>query len=172
MTEAEKIGVDMMVTIDYTLTDDAGKVIDTSEGAEPLSYIHGHSQVIPGLEKAIEGKSEGDEESFKVDEADGYGAYEPERVMEVPRSKFDFDVKEDMVLQAQRADGQVMPVRVLNVDDDKVTLDGNHPLAGQNLNFKVSVRGVRSATADEIDALKRHACQACGQHGTCGEAHD
>ncbi len=149
MNETTKIANDTVVSIDYTLKDDDGEVLDSSQGAEPLSYLHGHGQIIPGLERELEGKSVGDELSLHIEAEDAYGAHDPDRVVEVERSNFEFDVKEGDYVQAQHPDGSVIPFLVTEVGETNVTLDGNHPLAGKALNFEIKVVGVRESTEEE-----------------------
>lgn len=145
-----QIKANTVVSIDYTLTGDNGEVIDTSEGREPLVYLHGHGHIIPGLESAIEGKSEGDELSVSVQPEDGYGPYREELVQDVPRSAFDGvdKVEPGMSFNAESAAGP-MTVTVRKVGDETVTVDANHTLAGQVLNFEVAIKNVREATAAE-----------------------
>jgi len=141
-----------VVAIEYTLTGEDGKVIDTSDGREPLVYLHGHNNIIPGLEKAIEGQEAGAELDVKVPPEDGYGQYRKELVQDVPRDAFaGMDkVEPGMSFRAESNAGP-MTVLVREVGEESVTVDGNHMLAGKVLNFKVAVKSVREATADEID---------------------
>ncbi len=150
MNETMPITADTVVSIDYTLRDDDGQVLDSSQGAEPLNYLHGHGQIIPGLEHELEGKQVGDELSIHIEAEDAYGPHDPERVVEVERSNFDFDVKAGDYVQAQHPDGSLMPFLVTAAGPEMVTLDGNHPLAGKALNFEIKVVGVRAATEDEL----------------------
>ncbi|QOC23530.1 peptidylprolyl isomerase [Wenzhouxiangella sp. AB-CW3] len=147
-----QISQNSVVSIDYTLTGDDGQVIDTSEGREPLVYLHGHQNIIPGLEKAIEGASEGDELDVAVQPEEGYGPYRDELVQDVPRDAFAGvdKVEPGMSFRAESNAGP-MTVVVREVGDDTVTVDGNHMLAGQVLNFKVAIKGVREATESEIE---------------------
>lgn len=146
-----EIANNTVVSIDYTLTDDDGQVIDTSEGREPLEYLHGHQNIIPGLEKAIEGKAEGDELKVAVDPEEGYGPYREELVQDVPREAFDGvdKVEPGMTFRAESNAGP-MTVTVKEVGDETVKVDGNHMLAGQTLNFQVAVKDVREATEEEV----------------------
>jgi len=140
------------VYIDYTLTNEAGDVIDSSEGQPPLAYLHGYNNIIPGLERALEGKKAGDELDVTVEPQDGYGEYSVELVAVVPRSAFQGvdQLEAGMQFHASAPDGGTQVVVVRSVEGDDVTVDGNHPLAGQRLNFKVKVADVRDATAEEI----------------------
>jgi FKBP-type peptidyl-prolyl cis-trans isomerase SlyD len=157
------IAQDQVVSIHYTLRDDAGEVIDSSAQGEPLSYLHGHGNLIPGLERELTGRKAGDRLQVKIPPADGYGEYDRELVQRVPRRalKGIADVKIGMRLQAQAAEG-TRAVTVTQLTGDLVTLDGNHPLAGKNLNFEVEVAGVRPATAEEL--AHGHVHGAGGHH--------
>lgn len=140
------------VYIDYTLTNEAGDVIDSSEGHSPLAYLHGFHNIIPGLESALEGKKVNDELEVTVEPQDGYGDYSVELVAVVPRSAFQGveQLEPGMQFHASAPDGGTQVVVVRSVEGDDVTVDGNHPLAGQRLNFKVKVVDVREATDEEL----------------------
>lgn len=140
-----------VVSMDYTLTDGNNETLDTSEGREPLAYLHGQGQIVVGLEKALEGKKVGDSIQVSVTAAEGYGEKDGEKVIVVPHEQIQGvgEVKVGMQLQAGgEGGGQV--VTVTKIDKDEVTLDANHPLAGVDLNFDVTIRDVREATAEEI----------------------
>lgn len=140
-----------VVAIDYTLTDDNGQVLDSSEGKQPLVYLHGEGQIIFGLEKALNGKSVGDSLNVKVSPEEGYGERDETKIVTVSRDKLKglSNIKEGMQLSSRTEQGQINFV-VAKIEGDSVTLDGNHGLAGQNLNFDVTVRDIRPATAEEI----------------------
>lgn len=142
---------DSVVSIHYTLKDDGGEVIDSSESGEPLTYLHGHGQLIAGLERQLEGLSAGDKLNVTIKPADGYGEYDKSLVQQVPRRtlKGIANVKVGMQLRTQ-AGHNVRTVTVTRIAGDMVTLDGNHPLAGKNLNFDVEVAEVRDATSEEL----------------------
>ncbi len=146
-----QITKDAVALIHYTLTDDDGNTIDTSAGSEPLAYIHGNGNLIPGLERELEGKSEGAKLDVKIAPADGYGEPDKDLIQSVPRRalKGINNLHVGMQLHAQSEHG-VRTVTVTQLQGDMVTLDGNHPLAGKNLNFKVEVVGVRAATEEEL----------------------
>ena len=141
-----------VVTIHYTLRDDDGDVVDSSIGGEPLEYLHGAGNIVPGLENALAGKGIGDTLKVTVAPADGYGEKqgEPRRV---PRDAIpkDADLEEGMQLFVRGPDGEPFPVWVVAVADDHVMLDANHPLAGENLHFEVEVTAVRAATKEEVE---------------------
>jgi FKBP-type peptidyl-prolyl cis-trans isomerase SlyD len=146
-----QIGNQTVVTIDYTLTDEQGEVLDTSEGQEPLVYIQGSGGIIPGLEEALEGKAAGDALKVTIAPAQGYGNRDEQLVQEVPRERFPTggEITVGMRFHAQGTGGSHV-VTVVAADDEKVTVDANHPLAGVTLSFDVKVLEVREATADEL----------------------
>ncbi|HEY2807677.1 MAG TPA: peptidylprolyl isomerase [Steroidobacteraceae bacterium] len=142
---------DQVVSIHYTLKNDAGEVLDSSADGEPLTYLHGHGNLIKGLERELTGKKAGDKLQVKIPPADGYGEYDKALIQKVPRRalKGISKITVGMRLQAQTEHG-VRAVTVSHVAGDMVTLDGNHPLAGQSLNFQVEVAEVRPASAEEL----------------------
>jgi FKBP-type peptidyl-prolyl cis-trans isomerase SlyD len=148
----QAIAENTVVDIHYELTDDEGNVLDSSKGAEPLSYLHGAGNIIPGLEKALAGKTEEDSFSVRIEPAEGYGEIMPELIQTLPRSAFQGvdNVEVGMNFEAQAPNGQVQRVRVKDVEGEEVTIDANHPLAGVPLNFQVDVVSIRDATEEEI----------------------
>jgi FKBP-type peptidyl-prolyl cis-trans isomerase SlyD len=142
---------DSVVTLNYTLKDDAGEVIDASPAGEPLAYLHGHGNLVAGLERELEGRNGGDELSVKVAPQDGYGEHSKQLVQKVPRRSLKGIAKitVGMRLHAQTDEGP-RPVTVTAVTGDMVTIDGNHPLAGKNLNFDIGIVAVRDATEEEL----------------------
>jgi len=150
-----------VVMIDYTLTDKAGEVLDTSQGGEPLAYLHGVGQIIPGLEQALNGKQTGDAFKVSIPPAEAYGEHDPELVQAVPRSVFGADSEIELGARVTaRAEKEERHFVIVGLTDAEVTLDGNHPLAGVTLNFDVKVVGVRAATAEELAHGHPH-----GAHG-------
>jgi FKBP-type peptidyl-prolyl cis-trans isomerase SlyD len=145
------IAPDDVVTIHYTLTDDAAKVLDSSSGGEPLAYLHGHGNIIPGLERALTGHDVGERLTVRVSAAEGYGEYDRALVQQVPRRalKGIANLQVGMRLQTGTDHGH-HPVTVTRIAGDMVTLDGNHPLAGQNLTFEVEITAVRAASQEEL----------------------
>lgn len=141
-----------VVYMHYTLTNSQGEVLDSSRGHEPLAYLHGAGNIIPGLEKALLGKQAGDKLNVQVSPAEGYGERDEQLLQQVPRRAFQGvkDVQPGMSFQAQSGDGTPMRVTVTQVVGDMVTVDGNHPLAGETLNFDVEITEVRAATAEEM----------------------
>ncbi|MFU4861077.1 FKBP-type peptidyl-prolyl cis-trans isomerase [Pseudomonas aeruginosa] len=147
-----QIAANKAVSIDYTLTNDAGDVIDSSAGGAPLVYLHGAGNIIVGLEKALEGKNVGDELSVAIEPEDAYGEYSAELVATLTREMFEGvdELEVGMQFHVSAPDGGMQIVTIRDIDGDDVTVDGNHPLAGQRLNFKVKVVDVREANAEEI----------------------
>lgn len=157
---------DAVVALEYTLKNDAGDVIDSSsDSGEPLHYLHGHGNIVPGLERALSGKAVGDAVAVVVSPEDGYGEHDPAGVLTVTRTQLPEDLEPEvgMMLAMQSPDGRTLPLTVTAVTDDGVTLDANHPLAGQTLHFDVTVRMVRDATAEELE--HGHVHGPGGAHG-------
>jgi FKBP-type peptidyl-prolyl cis-trans isomerase SlyD len=136
-----------VVTFHYTLKGDTDEVIDSSAGGEPLAYLHGHGNIVPGLERELTGKSVGDRLQVRVPAAQGYGEYDRALVQKVPRRalKGIANLRVGLRLQAGH-----QAVTVKHIAGDMITLDGNHPLAGQDLNFDVEITAVRPATEEEL----------------------
>jgi FKBP-type peptidyl-prolyl cis-trans isomerase SlyD len=148
-----QIDQNTVVSIHYTLTNSEGNVMDSSVGQQPLAYLHGASNIIPGLENALTGKAVGDTLAVTVEPEQGYGEVREEMIQAVERSNFAGvdEIEVGMQFMAQTPWGE-QPVTVVGIEGDSVTLDGNHPLAGQTLKFDVEVVEVRSATDEEITA--------------------
>jgi FKBP-type peptidyl-prolyl cis-trans isomerase SlyD len=146
-----KIAKNKVVAIDYTLTDPKGEVLDKSSKGQPLHYIQGAGNIIPGLEKALEGKSQGDTLKAQIPHTEAYGPRDEDLLQEIPREHFSEikELKVGMELEAESEEG-IRVITVTKVEDDKVTVDGNHPLAGMDLTFDVTVVTVRDATAEEM----------------------
>ncbi|HEV7299049.1 MAG TPA: peptidylprolyl isomerase [Tepidisphaeraceae bacterium] len=146
-----QVAKNTVVSIDYTLTNDAGDVLDTSQGGQPLVYLHGNGGLIPGMERGLEGRAIGDAFKLQVAPGEGYGEKRQELIQPVPRKMFSgaTDIKPGMQFQAKTEEGPQV-VTVVAVDDENITIDANHPLAGQTLNFDVKVVDVRAATPEEV----------------------
>jgi FKBP-type peptidyl-prolyl cis-trans isomerase SlyD len=158
-----QIGTNSVVSIHYTLRDETGEVLDASEGREPLDYIHGSGQIIPGLENALEGKSKGEELAVVIEPENGYGTRDESLVHEVPKSEFEGPDEIEVGMQFRVGDeGGTLIMVVAGVGDEVVTLDGNHPLAGVTLSFDVSIADVREATEEEIKASQHVHGSGCG----------
>ncbi len=158
-----QISKNKVATIDYTLTDPQGQVLDTSKGAEPLTYLHGVGGIIPGLEHALEGKAQGEQVSVTIAPEQAYGNRNDQLVQQVPRKLLQGtqSVTPGMQFRAQGPQGMQV-VTVVKVEGENVTIDANHPLAGVTLNFDVNVVGVREATEDEL--AHGHVHGAGGHH--------
>lgn len=143
---------DSVASFHYTLKDDDGNTIDTSEGQEPLPYLHGAGNIVPGLERELEGCVIGDKLSVVVKPLDGYGELNETLMQELPKSMFAGvdDIQAGMDFHADTDNGQQM-VTVTKVEGDTVTVDGNHPLAGKNLHFDIEVTEVREASSEELE---------------------
>ena len=147
-----KIEANKVVSIDYTLKDDDGNIVDSSSGSEPLVYLHGANNIIPGLESELNGKSIGEQISVRVPPEQAYGVRDDAKQQEVPRAMFgDEEIKVGAQYHAAGPDGNHLTVTVVDVTNEDVTVDANHPLAGYHLNFDVKVVDVRDATAEELD---------------------
>jgi len=144
-------GQNSVVLMDYTVKDDEGNLVDTSAGQDPLAFIVGMGNIIPGLERAFLGKKKGDSFQVRVKAEEGYGERDEALVEVVPRGQFGGikDLRPGMQLQAQ-TDDEVMVVTVVTLTEKEVTVDANHPLAGKTLNFDVAVVDVRTATQEEL----------------------
>lgn len=147
-----KIDKDRVVGIEYTLKGDDGEVIDENVGSEPLHYLHGHGNIVPGLESALLGKLSGESVSVSLDPEQGYGERDEKLVFGVPRKELPDDMEPEvgLMLRLQSPSGSEMIAQIAKVTEEAITLDGNHPLAGQGLNFEVKVLEVRAASADEL----------------------
>jgi FKBP-type peptidyl-prolyl cis-trans isomerase SlyD len=158
-----EITADRVVTIHYTLKNDAGVVLDSSAGGEPLAYIQGHGNLVSGLEKALEGKQDGNTLAVSVAPAEGYGVRDETLIQRVPKRSLQSsgEIKKGMQFQARAADGMRL-FTVTAVMGDMVTLDGNHPLADQTLHFDVEIVEVRAATTEELE--HGHVHGAGGHH--------
>ncbi len=161
-----KIEKDKFVSIHYTLTDDNGIQLDSSVGKEPLGFVQGNGMIIPGLESELEGKEAGAKFTATVEPKDAYGEHSEKLIMNVPKTQFDSadTIEIGMAFQAVGPDGNPFIVRVVNITDKEITVDGNHELAGKRLTFDVEVVEVRDSTEDDFNT---GCCCGCG--GECGE---
>ncbi len=157
-----KIANGHVVGIDYSLHLGDGKVVDASAPGDPLTYLHGEGQIVPGLETALEGLSVGDSKQVVIAPTEGYGEHDPSGVQEVPRRAFPqgFEPAVGMELTAEGPSGEPVPFAIREVRPESVVIDLNHPLAGKTLHFDVTVREVRAATEEEIAHGHAH-----GAHG-------
>lgn len=143
---------DHVVSIEYVLRDTEGEIIDQSSEGQALDYLHGHDNIVPGLEQAIEGHGEGDEVKTTVAPEQGYGHHREELIQTVNRDQFEGveALAPGMSFHAESSEGPLI-VTVTDIDGDEVTIDGNHALAGQTLDFTVNIAGIREASSNELE---------------------
>jgi len=141
-----------VVSIHYTLTNKAGEKLDSSIGAEPLTYLHGAGNIIPGLENALSDKSVGDKLTVTIEPAEAYGERNDEHMQTVPREMFQGidNIEVGMQFQADSSNGPAI-VTITEIEGDNISIDGNHPLAGEQLTFDVEVMDIRPATETEME---------------------
>ena len=144
------ISKDTVVSLNYVLKNDKGEVLDDS-GDSPLVYLHGHQNIVPGLEKALDGLAKGASTKASVSPEEGYGTYDPNLKFAIPAERMGDEVPPvGALLQLKNQAGQTFVARVVETDAEKVSLDANHPLAGENLNFEITITDIRQAEPDEI----------------------
>ncbi len=157
------VAANKVVSLHYTLKNDKGEQLETSRGDEPLEYLHGAENLVPGLEKQLEGKNVGDKLSVTVEPADGYGDRDPAAVYKVSRKQFPENAPLAVGMPFEAEDpqtGEMLPAWISALDGDSVTVDFNHPMAGTRLHFDVELLGVRDASAEEVAHGHPH-----GPHG-------
>ncbi len=157
MSDDLKVMDGQVVSMDYSLHID-GELVDTSEGREPLDYLHGAGNIIPGLESELDGMAVGESKSVIVTPAAGYGEHDPNAYMDVPRREFPGEIPMEIgaELQLQDQSGNPMYARIDEIKEDTVRLDFNHPLAGKELHFKVTIMGIRQPTDEELSHGHAH----------------
>ncbi|MBO4533335.1 MAG: peptidylprolyl isomerase [Treponema sp.] len=163
---------DKFAAINYILKDTQGVELDSSTGTEPLGYIHGRGYLIPGLEAQLEGKTSGDKFSCIIEPQDAYGERDERLVAQVTRDKFEegSPIEIGMHFQVMTPAGPSI-VRITEINDDTITIDGNHEMAGKTLNFEIEVVEVRDPTPQELEMLEQRSCGGCGGcgGGGCGD---
>lgn len=149
---------DMVVSIKYRLTNNTGEVLDEADSADPFSYLHGHHQVIPGMEEGLEGLKQGDKKKLTITPEDGYGEINEQLKLTLKKDVFpkDFPCEEGMQFQADLGSGNKSVFTITEVKGNEVLVDGNHPLAGETLNFDIEVLEVRQATKEELQHGHAH----------------
>jgi len=153
-TQNIKVSDNLVVTLDYVLALDDGEIIDRSVDSEPFQFLQGRGQIIKGLEKALYGMHVGDKKDVVVSPGDGYGEYNPTAMETMPRENFpsDMELEEGQELHMRDVDtNKVFPAYVSEIHPDRVVLDFNHPLAGEELFFSVKITDLREATPEELD---------------------
>lgn len=164
------IGKNTTVTIDYTLRDDQGNLLEDTKESGAVAYLHGAGFMLPTLEEALNGKEEGAEITVSLSAEDAYGDRDEGLVLQVPRKDFENADSIEIGEQVQVHDGEEGGImNVVALDDELVTLDGNHPFAGKGIVFAISVRGVRETTQEDIDAVTHHHDHDCGCGGHDGD---
>jgi len=150
-TNPSVIADDVVVSLEYTLTVD-GEIVDSTEGIDPIEFIQGHENIIPGLEKELYGLRTGDSKKVTVKAADAYGEIDPEAIVDVPRDEIPSDIplKQGVELEVKNEDGDLLEARIVSVSKDTIRLDFNHVLAGKNLTFEVTVVGLRAPDEEEL----------------------
>lgn len=154
MTQPQSVADDLVVGLHYSLKLDDGQLVDSSEGLEPLYFLQGHGQIIPGLEQALYGMRVGEEKRLVVAPVDGYGDYQDDEQQVISRDEFPPDIElalDTLVELYDPETDETVDAYIAHVDDDEVVLDFNHPLAGKTLHFTVQIAELRSATPSELD---------------------
>lgn len=168
-----KVEENRVVTFDYTLKNDAGEIIDSSENDMPLSYIHGSGEIIPGLEAELLGKSVGAKFKATIKPEDAYGLRMDDYIKKIEREKLSHIPNLEVGMQLQAYDEEGMQIlTVVEISDNEITLDANHPLAGETLHFDVEIKDIREATEEELEFGLSHGCgdscgDGCGCNGGC-----
>jgi len=163
MMVADTVSQDTVVSMNYTLTDTKGNVLDASQG-EPMEYLQGHHNIIPGLENALEGLKPGDRKQVTVQPDEAYGKHNPELVFALPLDQFGGQTPQaGMMVQLQSPEGDMMAT-IVKVENNEVMLDANHPLARQILNFEVEIVGIRPASTEELSHGHPHGPDGHGHH--------
>ena len=172
-----KIQKNHVVGLAYELTVD-GKVVDSATEQQPLEYIHGNNMLIPRFEEEVEGKEPGEEYAFTLSPEEGYGQPDPKLRFDIPKESFAYNgvIREDLlvvgnVIPMMNSAGQVCHAQIIDVKDNDVTVDFNHPMAGRTLNFKGKVVSVREASEQELKQACHQGCD-CGGDCDCNQDHD
>lgn len=168
-TQNVKVDDNHKVKVHYKGTFDNGDVFDSSDGKEPLEFVVGRGQVIKGFDDALKGMSAGDEKDISIEPEDAYGNMDDRLVQEVPKEAFgENPVKVGELIGIRGPNGEVMPAKIVDVKDDKVKLDLNHPMAGKRLNFNLKLVDTKALTPEEIAEIESHhhghGCSDCGDH--------
>jgi FKBP-type peptidyl-prolyl cis-trans isomerase SlyD len=162
----KSVNNDLVISMDYELKV-GDTVIDFSEDGDPIIFLQGHGNIIPGLEKAIQGMKVGEGKTVLVKAAEGYGEFDPENFTEVPKAEFPAEIPLEIGTEigVNDEDGEELTAYIEEVDADKITLNFNHPLAGKDLEFKVKIVDIREATSDELEHGHIHGDHECDCEG-------
>lgn len=156
-----------VVSFKYTISKESGEVIDTTSDNEAISYIHGVGAMLPGIEKALDSQKVGFTYDGVIEPKDAYGEYIPENVMPVPKSHFAHmldQMEEGKLYRFDTGGGNTQLMKVVKIDENIITMDANHPLAGESIKLNCSIVDIREATEDEINSLTKKSC-GCGGRG-------
>ena len=171
---AQIVGPDTFVTLSYVLYDEDGDTVDQATAAEPLTYVHGYAQILPGLERGLAGLAAGEKREIVIEPEDAFGEHDDGGVFEVARGDFpeseELEAGQEFV--AEGPDGDRIAMRVVEVHDDAVIVDTNHPLAGQRVRFEVQVASVRPASEEEIASAQSELEEHATGGGCCDHDHD
>jgi len=160
------ISENKVVTFEYTLKNDSGEILDSSENNAPITYVHGSGNIIPGLEAELEGRKVGDKFHASIEPEDGYGIRLEDLVQKIDKDRLSHLPKIEIGMQLQAYDeGGMQILTIVDISDNDITLDGNHPLSGQKLHFDVEIIDLREATEEEIEFGLDAGC-------SCGDEHD
>jgi FKBP-type peptidyl-prolyl cis-trans isomerase SlyD len=156
-----RVKMGRVILLDYLVRVEDGRVVESSSGKGPIEYLHGANQILPALERVLDGMKEGDQAAFSIAAEEAYGPRREDNVISLPRGLFPADVKLErgVCLYARAAGGQSYPITVQEVKGDMVVVDLNHPLAGERLFFEVNIRGVRQAGEQEVFLGKASAAE-------------
>ena len=154
----DTVAEDTVVSVHYKLSLESGDVVDSSQEGEPLNYLHGHGNIVPGLESQLAGRKVGDQFTAEISPEEGYGAHDPERIVRAPRASFPADVELAAGMQFHTEDekGNPLLVQLTEVSEEEVTIDENHPLAGKTLLFEIEIAAIRAATEEELEHGHSH----------------
>lgn len=165
MSEPATVRPDHVVSFHFTLREDDGDVLDTTVGADPLEYLHGHGGLVPGLAAALDGKTVGTKFTIDVPPEEGYGLPKPNATRKIPRHVFPAgELHEGMQFFGPGPTGQPEPIWVVSADERAVEITTNHPMAGYTLHFEVEIVAVRPATAEELEHGHAHGPHGHGHH--------
>lgn len=161
-----KVMKDKVITFHYTLKTSSGELRESSHGGDPLTYLHGRGHIVRGLERALNGKEVNRTMHVEVPPEEGYGIRDPRLVLSVPKATSglpaDLSIGSNVDVTPPTGEGQTFPARVIEINDETITLDANHPLAGETLFFDIELIGVRSATKEELKHGHAHGSGGCG----------
>ncbi len=168
------VAPDTYVVLSYELFDEQGEAVDRATKSDPLSYVHGYAQIVPGLEKGVEGMKAGERRTIRVEPEHAFGEHDDEGVFEVEKAEFPNEAKvapgDEFV--AESPDGSQIAMRVVEVLPEGFLVDTNHPLAGQTVRFEVEVTSVRAATEEEIASAQSDLDDLLDEGDGCGCGHD